>query len=787
MPIAGSRSHSRVSRLSGLFLLLLSLLPFATLQAAENIKLDFLSLNRSVAYLDEEIIVTFTVLVPEPLRGDPLSARFALGEIPLGEITLPGDPLSERRQAEFSFAATKQGRFDLAISISAANSAEGPVTASRQLAILSLPGDVIQAEPAAEDAPPSAAPGGEALPDFVPTAIAFDHPSPLVGQAVTISATIGNRGAQAAKNAAIRLFVNGQPYGDDFRVDLEAGAEADIAMTYTPTRQGTQDILVMVNPDEELAELSKRNNILSKTLIVRPVAEGPAEGKRAEALPGPTTASRANLVSYVETINQVHYSPDGKLRVFVVNISKQADSPATRLHILPADDTGAAAPLFTGEVPALAAGEAIEITLDWPDERIDGDRVFIALADGDETVAESSENDNLSPPFRVIIVTTPQPGTALQETETRAETAGEVTEAGLEATDPPMPEQPASTPLPPAEFIVTQPLEGTQLALDGQMRIGWKSAGNPGDQVRITVLAADDRRRIVTATTDNDGQYTFNLAALPSGTYLLQLASLNGTTSARETRFHVNRAEPAMPSSLITPLADTTWFGQQQMLIRWPALSADVDYISLQLVEVGTQARTRVTANPIAAAFGEYRWRIPDDATLFGRYRLELSSLDGRVIAAVEPVEILPSFVIIDDQPAYTGQERQVQADISIDGMAFAGPHLEFSISNRGPQELGPSVTPGLVFHTYFVRRVPLQTSDDLAICQGTLWGALLPADNRTISLGRDPNCRFGLRSSDQRFAYAVTLFTPPGLIDVRFVDPEPGNNFYKFYWPAGL
>jgi len=346
---------------------LLCMLPFlialaGAALAADGFRIDYLSLNRSVAYLGEEITVSYIVQAPTAKKKQTVHLHFYLDDSELGSQAIGDFDASGRREASFSFPARPQGRFQLRAVLSS-DAAGNDVLAreQRQLAILSLPGIVTEesAAPTAATGAPAQAPDQDPLPDLTPVGLAFDIPSPARGEKTAILTTIANKGTADAKNVKLRVFIDGLPLAKDASFDIAAGGKVTVKTAYVPNREGQKDILVMVNPDSTLDELSGRNNIISQSLIVRPakktrVAAGPGPaaarkarttpaGKKASARkqkPKPLPATPSNLVAYIETIDGVHYTPDGRLHVFVSNNSRANPSPPFTVGVRRLSATG---------------------------------------------------------------------------------------------------------------------------------------------------------------------------------------------------------------------------------------------------------------------------------------------------------------------------------------------------------------------------------------------------------------------------------------------------------------
>ena len=255
------RSIYRICLLSVLFFCTATLTYAA---GKEKIKIEKFSLNRSVAYLGEEITASVTVSSPSSLRNKQARLRFYLGKNEIGTQSIPTFDSSGTASSEFKFKASPEGRFQFIVVLEVAEDSAQGDEVSRQLAILSLPGGITEEQFVSDgNTEPSATGEAPGKPDLEPQEIQFDIASPEVGQKVKIKGRISNIGPVQADDIKIRVFINGQPHGKDITMSIGASSEAEIETDYLPTSQGKKDVLVLINPDGEIDEKSNRNNLLS--------------------------------------------------------------------------------------------------------------------------------------------------------------------------------------------------------------------------------------------------------------------------------------------------------------------------------------------------------------------------------------------------------------------------------------------------------------------------------------------------------------------------------------------
>ena len=174
---------------------------------------------------------------------------------------------------------------------------------------------------------------------------------------------------------------------------------------------------------------------------------------------------------------------------------------------------------------------------------------------------------------------------------------------------------------------------------------------------------------------------------------------------------------------------------------------------------------------------------MPDDGSLFGIYTLNVNTPAGKQLARSGEIVLLPNFVSFD-QPESDQSKDEIIADLEIARTSFNGKNLEFLVMNNGPAEISASALLGYKFTSYFVRKVPIVSAEDLVICQSSLLAELPQGEGQIISLGRNPDCPLGEREYGSKFVYVVNHFTLPKLLSQRLIDPKPLNNLSKFYWP---
>ena len=729
----------------------------------EKIKIEKFSLNRSVAYLGEEITASVTVSSPLSLRSKKSRLRFFLGKDEIGTQSIPSFDSSGTARSQFKFKATPEGRFQFIVVLEVEEDPAQGDEVSRQLAILSLPGGITEEQFTGKgNTEPSATGEAPGKPDLEPQEIQFDIASPEVGQKVKIKGRISNTGPVQADDIKIRVFINGQPHGKDITMSIGASSEAEIETDYLPASQGKKDVLLLINPDGEIDEKSNRNNLLSKTLFVRPRKK--AEKKLETVATREANSEQSdlpNLVVYIETISDNHFTTDGQVNFYVTNNSQTSSAGESTMGIQQVQSGATETWLLKKPVKELKPGETVALTINWPAHQISTNKLFVATVDIEGVIDETETGDNNTRPFRVISTSVIEPA-------------------------------PVDTALQPS-INVTRPRQDEALSDGSLLNINWEAASAPGERVRISIFNSTSKEKILSSVTGNDGAYSIDLSNQKAGTYSLIIESEDETVSSSETSFSINpiiRKSASGKSasgidSLVTPVAGSSYRGEQLVKVSWNDKIKKQTEIKLDimLLESSSSRVLKINSRPIAAAEGEYNWQMPDDGRIFGVYTLQLRAQNGDVLAATDDIVFLPNFVSFESQ-VKDSSKKDISTDLEIARIGFNGPHLELLILNNGPAEITRSGMSGYNFTTYFVRKTPIQTEADLVICQSEVTSELPTGEGLIVSLGRDPDCPLGERNIGSKFEYAVSRFTLPNLSNQFLIDPRPLNNLLKFYWP---
>ena len=743
----------------------------STVYAADNkqLKIEQLSLNRSVAYFGEEIRASVTVNAPPALRKKALRLRYYLDDNEIGTQTITEFDPAGNVNSVFTFNDAAEGRFLFRVVLDIEGEKIQADEVSRQLAILSLPGGMTETQLTENTDVAASADESPGKPDLEPVDISFSIASPRVGENIKITSGISNSGAVQADNVLIRIFINGQPFGDDITMNIAAGTQVNVETDFLPANEGKKDILVLINPEGEIDEASNRNNLLSKTLVVRPAEKDIKPKEIVLATENePTKKDRANLVIYIETISGVHYTTDGKVRFYISNNSQTVETKPFTFGAQLLQGSPGKLWLIRQPVKALKPGQTITLNIKWPENQFSTSNLYVATADIEGIVDETDVRDNHTRPFRIV-------STAVAE---------KVDE--------------------PSEITISRPHKGERLGDNRKLEINWKSSGDTGKRVRVSVNNNKTKEKILSSVTSNDGQHTLDLSKQDAGEYMLTINSDDNTDITANSIFYLAAKEtteiPKLVSQklisqelvlpklvspkLVSPTSGSSFRGGQEVKVIWPESIKKMPGMRLDFVLLETSSKKvmKLNKDPINAASGGIFWQVPDDGSIFGIYSLQVNTSGGRQLARTDNIEFLPNFVDFD-QPETDRSKVEIKTDLEIARTSFNGKNLEFLVMNNGPADISVTGLLGFKFTSYFVRKVPIASAEDLVICRSTLLAELPQGEGQIISLGRNPDCPLGERQFGSKFEYVVNRFTLPKLASQRLIDPKPLNNLSKYYW----
>jgi hypothetical protein len=734
--------------------------PALAASSRPDLRVSHLSLSRGVAHLGEQVEAGATIENIGGVGITGVKVRFSLGPRQVGPDYLVDLPAGGKAEVSMSFEARPEGKQEFMVEADPDNSiaedSELNNTAKRTLGILSLPDPLSHAPHSpAPDVPqtPAVAPPAPAI-----QAVELEPRSPRPGTEVTARITVRNPGG-ALEDARLRMTLNGKALTPDQTLSLGEDTTATVTRTFTVHAPGDNALSVAVvgtGSGDQALVLADR----SETFMV----SAPPAPKPAAPAPKPVAAP-PNLACEVETIDGVHYFDGRVIRVRVRNTSRASRASPEMLGIRRTD---AASGEWVARLPIRALQPGETAVVDVPvalGEQTYEQASLVAVVDADNDIDEGpqGERDNQSAPFRLKKL--PEPAPAAAET--------------------------------PA-IAVTAPGPGETIYIGKPSAIHWQARGPIGDTVDVAVTNASGSSATLARDTANDGVFEWTPRNLDPGTYRVTVsaAGVEGQSAVFQIRASAKprpkpaaAQRPAAPPRVNVgfPTANADLYVGEIHELRWTAggsLAGDVP-LHIELLEAGhPENHWMLASGSTTAGAGAMQWSVPANPTLLGRYILRFSDPRGRVLGTSAEFNIYPRFVgpLIDEQSA-TAPNR-LTADLAVTNVAFQGNQLHMTIANYGPDEVPVHVVTGLRIRAYFVRTVPIKSDSDYQVCTYTDWRVLPPDIARDVSLGSNLDCRFGLRSDDERFKFALMRVEIPHIVDTSLSDPQPGNNLFKFYYP---
>lgn len=290
----------------------------------------------------------------------PFTVEFKDGDTVLHAFTVPSLAAGQRSELNLTVNLTA-GDHTISVTADAGNaiaeSSETNNTAVKQINVKS-------------DATPA---------DLTVASITMDKTTANVLDNVVFTAAVYNGGTTAAENFFIRILINGETLGEDYKVSsLPGGGTFNLQIPYQVTKEGTNTIQIIVDAQNNVAESDETNNTGSfefpATTIARPDLTIPDEG---------------GLILSGTPQPGVPFD----VQVKVSNIGGEASSACKLLVTRGNPQTDSCDRLAEAEIPAIAAGAStvVKVRLTFTENE---DNIFF-YADSGNVIVESSENNNL--------------------------------------------------------------------------------------------------------------------------------------------------------------------------------------------------------------------------------------------------------------------------------------------------------------------------------------------------------------------------------------------------------
>jgi subtilase family serine protease len=226
--------------------------------------------------------------------------------------------------------------------------------------------------------------------DLAVTAAVPNAPQVVVGEAVTVTATVTNRGTAFVGNIPVVLAVDGPPFMefDRVQVALGAGQSTDVTLSWTSAFTGTPVPLVVVaDAFDLLDELDEANNRWPV-----PVDVAPSEL-------GNLRVASADLTFVPDPPLQ---GSDAALAVIVRNPSPVAVGPfLVRFYL--GDPQAGGTVIDETTIPGLDGASSTTASIVWSPVDVQGHQGLWVVADAGGAIEEYDESDNVAfRPFQAV-------------------------------------------------------------------------------------------------------------------------------------------------------------------------------------------------------------------------------------------------------------------------------------------------------------------------------------------------------------------------------------------------
>jgi len=231
-----------------------------------------LSISDEVVFLPDIVVTDFTVpsqlAVQQPFNvdmkvkniGNKSAGSFKVGiyveniggEVPLffSEQTVNSLDIGEEVQLSFSITVNQPGNLVIKAMADIYNEVEEISETNNEASVLRY----------------------VAAPDLTITKLEVSPQlNVIVGRSVTITATVANLGDASASNARVLATVklnNETQYSEERRISLAPQQSTELAFTFTPVKNGTHVIEIIIDPDNRFIEHNENNNAATASIEV---------------------------------------------------------------------------------------------------------------------------------------------------------------------------------------------------------------------------------------------------------------------------------------------------------------------------------------------------------------------------------------------------------------------------------------------------------------------------------------------------------------------------------------
>ena len=333
----------------------------APVMAEADIAVEKLEINPALPIQNTETVLKANIINQGGTDiATPFTVEFKDGETVLHTFTVPALLAGQRSELNLTVNLTA-GDHTITVTADAGNTiaeaSETNNTATRQVNVKS-------------DATPA---------DLTVASITMDKATANVLDNVVFTAAIYNGGTTTAENFFIRILINGETFGEDYKVaSLPGGGTFNLQIPYQIVKEGANSIQVIADAQNNVTENDETNNTgtfeFNSATVARPDLTIPNEG-------GLTLSGTPQPGVPFD------------VEVKVSNIGNEA-SAACKLLVSQGDpQSSGSRKLAEVEIPAIAAGAAstMKVRLAFT-ENVEN---LFFFADSANEVIESNENNNL--------------------------------------------------------------------------------------------------------------------------------------------------------------------------------------------------------------------------------------------------------------------------------------------------------------------------------------------------------------------------------------------------------
>ncbi len=230
----------------------------------------------------------------------------------------------------------------------------------------------------------------ETFPDLVIESISWEPANPEPGDTVTITAIVRNQGTGQSEEADLAYNIDGIGIGKREIPELDPGSSSQISETWTPNTEGTVNLLVWADTENDVYESDEWNNVKTESievkkqtypdLLVEAISCEPTEPEPGETATititvknqGTEISGPTNLEFYIDGV----YTGEGEI-------------PDLGSY----DEESYFGTYAEGDVPELTPESSSSISFEWTPET-EGTAEIKAVVDSSNAIYESNEENN---------------------------------------------------------------------------------------------------------------------------------------------------------------------------------------------------------------------------------------------------------------------------------------------------------------------------------------------------------------------------------------------------------